>query len=327
MLDALRRKRCESLDRKGRDRIREGEFDEALDIAAQLESLRYSGAFEIAALAHVGRGELESAVSVLRRGVAVAPDVWLDWQLLGNCLSDLKRYDEAQAAYERALACPGSSPDSVGLNQAVLAGRRDRPSAALTLLDTLQDPALAAPAREVRISALQDLERLDEALALAEAALEGGPPEDAEGAARWDRIAAKAGRIRLALNLDTADVRRWAVRSLRLASSGGALLRLLRELTPLSSLAARRFELIVQGAIPLRSPLRKQAAGYFVTYQVTAETPERGLELIRELEESEDPRDSANLSIDSAKDLGPGPGEPIGVTWRSGGRAFYERED
>jgi Flp pilus assembly protein TadD len=326
VLDALRRKRCESLLEKGYARVREGEFDAALEIATQLEKQRYSGCFEIAALAHAGKGELEAAVTVLRRGVATAPDVWLNWQLLGNYLSDLERHDDAEDAYQRALTCPGCSHDSVRLNLAVLASRRHRPDVALTLLDTLRDPAVSEHAREIRVSALHSLGRLPEALALAEAALEGGPPEDDEGAARWERVAATAGRIRVALGHDLAGVRRWVLDRLSEAPASASLFRSLRDLDPQRSPAARRLEILVHGAVPLRSPKRREVAGFFTTYHVAAETAEHGLELIRRHEKLVEPEDPANLSIEDAKDLGPAGNEPLGVMWRSG-RAYYERED
>jgi tetratricopeptide (TPR) repeat protein len=326
VVDVLRRKRCESLLQKGYARIREGQFDTALEIATQLEEQRHTGSFEIAALAHAGKGELETAVTILQRGVEVAPDVWLNWQLLGNYLSDLERYDDADAAYQRALACPGCSQDSVRLNLAVLASRRHRPEIALELLDTLRDPALVEHAREFRVSTLQALGRLQEALALAETFLVGGPPENDEGAARWEPIAATAGRIRLALGHDLADVRRWVLDRLSEAPASAALFRVLRELDPQHSPAARRFEIFVHGAIPLRSPERGKFAGFFETYHVAAETPEHGLELIRKLEELMEPEHPANLSIDTAKDLGPAADEPLGVMWRSR-RHLYERED
>ena len=325
-VDVLRRKRCESLLQKGYALIRDGEFDAALEVAGQLEKHRHTGGFEIAALAHAGKGELETAVAVLRRGVTRAPDVWLNWQLLGNYLSDLERYDDAEAAYQRALACPGCSHDSVRLNLAVLASRRDRPEAALVLLDSVRDPVLVEPAREIRVSTLRALGRLDEALSLAEATLADGPPGGEDEAARWERVAATAARIRLELNQDPADVRRSVVGCLSAAPASTALLRVLRELAPQRSPAARRFEILMHGAIPLRSPKRGEFTGFFTTYHVAAETSGDALEMIRKHEDLLEPEDPANLSIDSAKDLGPAADEALGVMWRSG-RAYYERED
>ena len=325
-VESLRRKRCEALLRRGYARVRERAFDSALEIAAQLESQRFSGAFEIAALAHAGKGDLDAAVAVLRRGVEVAPDVWLNWQLLGNYLSDLGRYEDAEAAYNRALACPGCSTDSVRLNLAILANRRDRPAVVLEFLDELHDPKVVAHAREVRISSLRALGKLAEALALAESALEGGPLEEEMIRAEWERIAATAARIRLALKESPAEVRAWVHDALRRSPTSAALFRVMRELDSRRSPATRRFEITVHGAIPLRSPKRQEVAGFYSTYTVAAGSSDQGLQLIRDVEALLEPGDPANLSIDDVKDLGPAADEPLGVMWRSG-RSYYERDE
>ncbi len=88
LVESLRRKRCEALLRKGYARVRERDFDSALEIAAKLESQRFSGAFEIAALAHAGKGDLDAAVAVLRRGVEVVGLIRFDGQCdYAACLS------------------------------------------------------------------------------------------------------------------------------------------------------------------------------------------------------------------------------------------------
>lgn len=323
--DALRRKRCESLLEKGRALIEEGEFDAALEIAAELEELGNCGGFELAALAQAGKGDLEAAVATLQRGVAVAPEVWLLWVLLGNHLGELRRYDDAEAAYHRALACPGCSPDPVRLNLAIVARQRHRPEIALELLDGLRDPAVLGHEREVRVSTLFDLGRQQEALALAESFLEGGAPEDKDGAARWDRVAAAAASIRMSLSHEPADVRRWILDRLSEARASPALLRALRELDGKRSPAARRFDIIVHGAVSLRGPDNRRVPGFFTRYLVAAETPEHGLELIRELEQL--PGDEpANLSIKTVEDLGPAADEPLGVAFRLG-RMYYGEDD
>src|SRR5262245_38065397 len=101
--DDFQRRRSEQLDKEARELLADDDFEGALRIAEQLETLRYTAAFEIAALAHAGMDDLEKAVAVLERGLALAPDVWVNWQLLGNYLSDLDRYEAAQSAFARAL--------------------------------------------------------------------------------------------------------------------------------------------------------------------------------------------------------------------------------
>ncbi len=66
-----------------------------------------------------------------------APDAWLNWQLLGNYLSDAGRFDEA--AYRSALACEQVWADSIHLNQAILAERQGDSREALLELRTRMD--------------------------------------------------------------------------------------------------------------------------------------------------------------------------------------------
>ena len=49
----------------GLQRLREGRFDEALEIAAELEAAAYSGAFELRALVLAAQGDKEEAVACL----------------------------------------------------------------------------------------------------------------------------------------------------------------------------------------------------------------------------------------------------------------------
>jgi Flp pilus assembly protein TadD len=76
----------------------------ALKVAKKLERMRYSGSFEIQALAYADLGDPSKAISVLREGTTKCPNVWLLWQLLGNNLSDAGRFEEAFEAYEKGSA-------------------------------------------------------------------------------------------------------------------------------------------------------------------------------------------------------------------------------
>jgi len=79
----------------------------------------------------------------------------------------------------------------------------------------------------------------------------------------------------------------------------------MREFDSRRSLATRRFEIMVHGAIPLRSPKRQEVAGFYSTYTVAAESTDQGLQLIRDVEGVVEPEAPANLAIDDVKDLGP----------------------
>lgn len=51
----------------------------ALKIAKTLKRTRYSGCFEIQALAYARLGKLRKAIKVLREGTDKCPDVWQLW--------------------------------------------------------------------------------------------------------------------------------------------------------------------------------------------------------------------------------------------------------
>jgi tetratricopeptide (TPR) repeat protein len=210
MTSDLTEKRCERLADQGYQHLEDGKPDEALAVAAKLEELEYTAAFEIAALAHAQQGDLATAVKTLERGLDLEPAVWVNWQLLGNYLSDLGRHDEAASAYERALGCPGVELSSIRLNQAVLAHRRDDLPRVLECVRQVEDPALASRAAAVEVDALRRAGRLDEAVQVGETALAaseakvGDPDElaslaESVGRARWQGGASPTEVIAFAL--------------------------------------------------------------------------------------------------------------------------------
>ena len=104
----LPRERADELMKRGLAFVRESRTREALAVASELHSLRFSGGFEIEAQALAYDGLKEEAVAVLRKGLRAAPNSWLNGNLLGNYLSDLGRYEEAFAAYEETLRTPSA---------------------------------------------------------------------------------------------------------------------------------------------------------------------------------------------------------------------------
>ena len=109
---------------EGLDLLDAGDAKGALKIAKELERKRFTGAFDLGAQAYAALGWKEAAVSYLRKGLKEHHDSWLNWQLLGNYLSDLERYDEADDAYESALACDDPWKACVRMNQAIMWNRR-----------------------------------------------------------------------------------------------------------------------------------------------------------------------------------------------------------
>ncbi len=317
------KQRTEALTARAHKHLHNKEFQEALDVARQLEELRFSAAFEIAALAHDGMGERDEAVKVLQRGVEVAPEVWSNWQLLGNLLSDLDRFEEAEAAYDQALQCGEVWADSVWLNQAVLASRREQFDAALELLEQVDDPELRIHATEHRINILRRLERMDEAAAMAETVLAEEQANEVDVDALV-RTAALLGRIRLEQGHDRNEIRQRILKWMELYRRAcNPLMALLRDVDGLWSDKARSFKLTLNVTFPEDHLLRAESAGFYLVCDVVADDADEALDFIRRLEADDL---GETFEIDKQQESDVDPKLLKGVYWRSG-RVFYRDDD
>jgi tetratricopeptide (TPR) repeat protein len=109
----------QALHARALESLGEGDLDSAEKAGEMLRMLGWSGAFEVLALVARERGELERAVSLLEEGVALAPSAWGLHQLRGNLLDQLKKHDDALAAFDTALKCEGAWLSSIRYNRAV----------------------------------------------------------------------------------------------------------------------------------------------------------------------------------------------------------------
>lgn len=317
VFDGFRRKRAEKLADRGYELLAEEDFDKALDVAKEVQDLGFSAGFEIAALALAGQERLDQAVRVLEEGVATAPEAWLNWQLLGNYRSDLERYEEAEAAYESALACPDVDSSSVRLNQAILAHRRGDSPKALGLLVDVTDPELALRALAVRMRALEEVGEPSEAEQLGLAALESGR-EDLEDEA-LPSIAAHVARLRRDRGVPRQDVRAWVLQMMSRFHAHPDLLTLLREADDLHSESAQYYHLLVKGTLAQPSP---NGQGFYVNAHVVADNPEEALRFVEVIETET----GARLEVDEAEVAQRSPQEPKGVYYLSG-RVWFEEDE
>jgi tetratricopeptide (TPR) repeat protein len=315
--------RTKALVKQGFEHLQAREFQDAIDVARQLEELRFSAAFELASLAHQGMGNRDEAVRALQRGVDVAPEVWLNWQLLGNSFSDLDRFEEAGAAYEKALQCDQVWTDSVRLNQAVLASRQERFDEALELLGQVVDVQLRFHATEHRINILRRLDRTDEAAAMAEAILEEehGKEGDVESLAR---TAAALGRIHLEQGRDRTRLRERILKWMEQYRRDCApLMAVLRDVDGLWSDKARSFKLTVNVSFPEDHLLRGESAGFYVVCDVVADDVDEALYFVRRLE-ADDLGETFEIDQHRESDVDP---QLLKGVYRRSGRVFYGDED
>jgi tetratricopeptide (TPR) repeat protein len=263
---------------------------------------------------------VERAVRTLEAGVERAPNVWLNWQLLGNYRSDLGRFVEAEAAFERALACPDAWSASIRLNQAILAVRTGDPAAALTLAADVSDAALALPATRIRVVALAGVGRGAEAERLALQTL-GARKDDSEAAERAE-IAAVVARVRLERGDPHAAVRAFAVEHWKLDVANERMLAVIRDIDAEYSPDAAYHRLKVEGRVTAPSRSRPGAKGYLCSFHVVGADAEECLGFVRRLDTR---KPAAELSVVAVEVVEPRPDEPKGVYWASP-RFYYEQD-
>ena len=140
--------------KRGRALVEKGKTTEALVVAKELHSIRYSGSFEIEAQALAREGSKEEAIAVLRKGLEAAPTSWLNANLLGNFLSDQGRYDEAFSAYEQALLTPTADRILIQANYALALKRAGRDEDARAKMAEVLCQGLSVATTEVRDFAL-----------------------------------------------------------------------------------------------------------------------------------------------------------------------------
>lgn len=298
----------EQLMQEGLDCIDRGEYDRALEIGHELCGRRFSGGFEVLAAAHLADGQPDEALRVLETGVDKAPTVWILWQMLGNCCSDMGHFERAQAAYHRALACPGGDPNSINLNRAIALHRQKRSDEAWELLQSLNtpDPSICIRVRVEQMSILNGQGRHDEAVRIGRLML-----ERLDDTSTPDLVSLLRSEIAESLRrsgYDSEVVMPLALEAARLDPQNDQALWLIRELEGECSPDASYFRLLLHGRIDL--PERGGPLEFFSKADVVATSAHEALELVKRLE----PDDiGETLTIDEYEVLEPRPVEPIGV--------------
>jgi len=319
MFDAWKRRRAAHRYSEAMRLINKSDYARAKSIGEELLRIQFSGGWEVLALVERGQGNMGAALRVLQEGVECVPSVWSLWKLLGDTLSDLKRFDEAFSAYQNAISLGGADEASVRYNWALALARAGKADEALDQLRWTHAgsgplqwriPALVA-------SVLGDLRRFDEAIAACSAALAAISDENGEGHAQL--LGAKA-RV-LLLKGDSADARAMALEAVskRFVAEGAWVL---REIAPLRSLAAKSWRIIVKGRWP-RPVDGETAVGFFRTFELVADEPDEAMTYIRPFEPLQA---GDSLKVESIECRGPAADQPKGVYWASG-HIFHRRDD
>jgi len=305
------------------DLLRDGELEQALGLGRELATAHHVAGYEIQALAQQALGRSKAAIQVLERGLRRCTSAWPLWQLLGNLYSESELYDEAIAAYERALGCADVDTLCVHFNLAMAMARQDRLEAALSHLE-LAHIRVGPDHRQLRllgasqrIAVLARLGRHAEAVRegqriVARARIEGTLDE---------HVAPVLAELAHALWTGAGDreaAERTAWEAIGLDKTAQAAICVIRELNGRASPAAAVYRVLLAGHWP-EAPFEDEPSGFYTEYDVIADSPEEALEFARPFE-PEPVRTS--LRVEDWERLEACPDEPKGVCMASGYRFF-----
>jgi tetratricopeptide (TPR) repeat protein len=315
--------RAEQLMEEGFEALASHDTKRAMKIARELKKLRHSSNFEIMALARVADGQTEQAVQVLKEGVGTAPTVWRLWQLLGNCYSDLERFQESHASYQRALQCPGADASTLHLNRAIALEREEKHEETIQALSQVSSEELRLRRIAMTMELLNSLGRHSQARILGEEAARIDSPEE-EDRASLASIYAGLGRAVWAETQQGDAALGWAWKAVALEKDEATALWLIREADHRHSTSARYMRLLVQGRWHESLTDGEEPPGFYATYEVVADSREEAMEMIRPFE-PESVRGS--LSVERCDILEKAPGEPKGVYVAAPAYAYFAWKD
>ena len=312
-MDDLSKKRCQKLTDKGIDHLEAGRYDEAFQVALELEDAKGPLAFYLAGESYARRNDLKNAVASMRRGVLKDPIFWTNWFFLGINLRHLHKNEEALAAFHQALLCPLVDADVVRLNMAILAIDCQDFESALTYLDPIEKNHLRWGVEGSRVLALEGVGRFAEAAELGEQILEERPEGDEEYDKRIGFVAAAVARIRLRQGRSTDEVRSFLLHCLDEHGCSTPVLREIRGLEELRySNDSKYFRFIIHASLSVGHPWYPRAHEYGIVYDVISDSESGALEMINQLESAAGVESLEVLRVEIKEDK---PDEPMGVYW------------
>ncbi len=299
------------------------DIKKALKVGRQLKKLRHSSAYEILALAYAADEKLNDAISILEEGVKTVPSVWILRQLLGNYYSDQGRYVEALSCYQQALECPNVNADSVHLNTSIALGRHGKYLEALMEVQQVTSNELEPRATSHKLYILNCAQRHAECIALGKSVITSAVWGD-EAAPQFAAVHAELATAlwKMQQDRDKALAHAWKAITLHKGQETAAWV--IREVTNKISPASRHMTLLIRGRWPEPFEGETEAPGFFVTYEVVAETPQEAMLFIIPFE-PEGVRET--LAIEECTDREAAADQPKGVYNACRGYAFYPWEE
>jgi tetratricopeptide (TPR) repeat protein len=293
------------------------ESERALEIGKKLLELKQVRGFEVVALALEQQGKYDEAISALQSGVTKASEAFPLWQLLGNLLSERRRFTEAREAYQRALTCNGADQDAISYDMAVMLSKANQPMEAMQLCDSVSSPAWQVKVRTLRSTLLNTVGRYEEAAQIANGNLtqllsqqELAEDEMQDLAQNYSEL----GRSYWLARKDGEAAFENACRALEWDRADSSALWLIRELMQMKTPASRWFRLEISGQWHFSLEPDQPPPPFIGSFDIVADTVEDALRYAQNLEP---PEIRETMLVTAIEDKGPYADHLQGIYWRS----------
>lgn len=301
--------------------------NEALKLGKELISLSYSGGYEIVALAYAQDNLLEKAINVLEDGLSKVPHVWLLWQMLGNFQSDLSQYEQADQSYKKAMECPFANAESVKLNIAINLQRQERFQEALELCQELSNSDVRLQGRALQASLFNSLNEHDKAIATANlliSDLMSGGHDDTNMTYGLSNAYLELGRAYWEGKKNKAAALESILKALRFNKTHEYALQIYREIHGRESKESKLFYVVIEGEWSQPFEGESYLPKFYASFDVTADTPDECLMLIKELEPADIQK---TIKIKEIEEKGLDTNCLKGIYFRSGYMFFDESDE
>ncbi|MGO4410301.1 MULTISPECIES: tetratricopeptide repeat protein [unclassified Brevundimonas] len=187
-----------------------GQFDQAAETAQSVLTVQPANldAMLEVGRAHIARGHAFYGIAALEQARATAPRDWRPLSLLGVAYQQVRRPDDAKAAWTEALRLSPDNPDVLTNAAIARMGEGDAPSAEILLRRAAAQPTASLKVRQNLALALGLQGKTAEAEAILRRDL---PPEVADANLRWlaERTAAASAAAAVPV-AETGTARTWS---------------------------------------------------------------------------------------------------------------------
>lgn len=185
-----------------------GRYDQAAEAAQATLTLKPSDLDALLELgrAHIARGQAFYGVAPLERARDLAPRDWRTYSLLGVAYEQVRRFDDARAAWNQALTLSPDNPDVLANAAAAALTQGDAPGAETLLRRAAAQPTASAKVRQNLALALGLQGKMGEAEQILRREL---PPAQAEQNLAWLRARGTAGAAAQPTAAPTDTARTW----------------------------------------------------------------------------------------------------------------------